>query len=126
MSCTRGSVTAEAAVVLPVIVAMVLVILVAGIGIGTEVGLQSAARGAAREMARGQSEGEATRTAQRIAGEDAQVSFHSDGAWVEVTVTRAPQVDSGPLAGGHWQLTGSASARREPHLVGDDAGGQSP
>ncbi|UEJ84118.1 pilus assembly protein [Brachybacterium halotolerans subsp. kimchii] len=121
-----GSVTAETAIVLPVVVLMVLVILVAGVGIGAQVQLESAARGAARELARGQSEGEAVQSAQRIAGDGAQVSIGSDGAWVQVTVTRSVGARSGLLSGASWDLSGSAQARREPHLVGDGQGGGAP
>lgn len=123
---STGSVTAETAIVLPVVVLMVLVILVAGIGIGAQVQLESAARGAARELARGQSEGEAVQSAQRIAGDGAQVSVGSDGAWVRVTVTRTVGARGGLLAGASWDLSGSAQARREPHLVGDGQGGGAP
>lgn len=123
---SAGSVTAETAIVLPVVVLMVLVILVAGIGIGAQVQLESAARGAARELARGQSEGEAVQTAQRIAGDGAQVSIGSEGAWVRVTVTRSVGADGGLLAGASWDLSGTAQARREPHLVGDGQAGGAP
>lgn len=115
----RGSATAETAIVLPVVVAMVLVILVVGAGIGTQVRLESAARGAARELARGEDHTAATGTAQRIAGDDVQVMIGGDGTWVLVTTTRTLQVDSGPLSGASWELSADATARREPHLTGE-------
>lgn len=113
----RGSATAETAIVLPVVVAMVLVILIVGAGIGTQVRLESAARGAAREIARGESEAVAVATARRIGGGDVTVSISGDGTWVQVDASRTLRVGSGLLAGAQWELSADATARREPHLV---------
>lgn len=113
----RGSATAETAIVLPVVVAMVLVILIVGTGIGSQVRLESAARGAARELARGEDESVAVATAQRIAGDGVEVSINSDGPWVQVQTSRTLQAASGLLAGAQWELSADATARREPHLI---------
>lgn len=117
----RGSATAETAIVLPVVVAMVLVILIVGAGVGSQVRLESAARGAAREMARGEPESVAVATAQRIAGDSVQVSVSSDGTWVQVQTSRALRAESGLLAGAQWELSADATARREPHLISPGA-----
>ncbi|MFC7375248.1 TadE family type IV pilus minor pilin [Brachybacterium sp. GCM10030267] len=113
----RGSATAETAIVLPVVVAMVVVILLTGAGLGTQIRLESAARGAARELARGEDAGAAVATAQRIGGEGTQVHVSGTGMWVHVETTRTLQAPSGPLAGANWELSADAEARREPHLI---------
>ena len=113
----RGSATAETAIVLPAVVAMVLVILIVGAGIGTQISLESAARGAARELARGEDESVAVATAQRIAGDGVEMSISSDGPWVRVQTSRTLQAASGLLAGAQWELSADATARREPHLI---------
>ena len=121
----RGSATAETAIVLPVVVAMVAVLLVAGLGIGAQVRLESAARGAAREPARGEDEAAATAVARRPGGEDTAVSIGGDGTWVRVEVTRSYRAEAPLLRGAVWELHADAQARLEPQLL-DGAGGGSP
>jgi TadE-like protein len=113
----RGSATAETAIVLPVVVVMVVVILLTGAGLGSQVRLESAARGAARELARGEDDAAAIALAQRIGGSGTQVQIAVSGPWVRVDVSRPLQAPAGPLAGGRWELTADAEARREPHLI---------
>lgn len=113
----RGSATAETAIVLPVVVAMVVVLLLAGTGLGAQVRLEGAARGAARELARGEDPGAAADVARRIGGEGTAVSVSGDGQWVRVETSRTLRAPTGLLAGASWTLTADAEARREPHLI---------
>ena len=81
-----GSVTAETAVVLPVL----LVVLAAAVGVLACVAAQlrcvDAARAAAREAARGESPAAVREAGQRVAPADARVTVQSDGDTVEVVV----------------------------------------
>ncbi|HEX7352956.1 TadE family type IV pilus minor pilin [Brachybacterium sp.] len=113
----RGSATAETAIVLPVVVVMVVLVLFTGAGLGSQLRLESAARGAARELARGEDAATAVAVAQRIGGEDIEVTTSVDGPWVQVKVGRTLSAPAGPLAGARWTLTADAEARREPQLV---------
>lgn len=113
----RGSATAETAIVLPVVVAMVLVILVAGLGIGAQVRLESAARQAARELARGEEEPAALAVVERVAGDGARASVRIEGDWVRVEVHRSYRAQAPLLGGASWELSADAVARREPHLL---------
>ena len=83
----RGSVTAETAVVLPVL----LVVLAAAVGVLACVAAQlkcvDAARAAARVAARGDGASEVRATGQRLAPADARVSLRADGETVEVVVS---------------------------------------
>ena len=83
----RGMVTAEAALVMPMI-ALFALVLVWLLSVGIEqVRVVDAARDAARALARGDGEDAAERAARRTAGEDAQVVIDRSGALVSVTVT---------------------------------------
>lgn len=113
----RGSATAETAIVLPVIVALMVVVAVAGAGLAMQVRLEGAARAAARELARGESEADARAAAQRVGGEGTQVAITADGPWVRVAASRTLRAPRGLLAGSAWTLRADAEARREPHLV---------
>lgn len=119
---SRGSVTAELAVVLPaltVILGLLLVCAVAGV---TELRLEEAARSAARSLARGDAVASALAGARRIAGNGAQVAVSYDGGFVQVQV--AARI-SGPLAGLiSWPLTAVAVAKLE--VVREAAGATGP
>lgn len=82
-----GSVTAETAVVLPVL----LVVLAVAVGVLACVAAQlrcvDAARAAAREAARGAGAAEVRQTGQRLAPADARVDLRTDGETVEVVVS---------------------------------------
>jgi len=107
-----GAVTAEFAVIMPVIAVVVsLVIGVAAVGT-TSVRTEEAARLAARSLARGDSEAEARRIARDIAGRHAVVGILHGDRLIRVTVASpAP----GPI--GEWGgivLTGQAETGPEP------------
>ena len=82
-----GSVTAEAAVVLPVL----LVVLAAAVAVLACVAAQlrcvDAARAAAREAARGEAPADVRAAGQRVAPADARVTLQADGDTVEVVVS---------------------------------------
>lgn len=122
----QGSATAETAIVLPVVVAMVAVLLVAGLGIGAQVRLESAARGAARELARGEDPSTAAEVAQRLGGEGTTVRIGGDGSWVRVEARRTYHADAPLLGGAHWELRADAQAHLEPQLLEGGAGGGGP
>jgi Flp pilus assembly protein TadG len=83
----RGSVTAETAVLLPVL----LVVLAVAVGVLACVAAQlacvDAARAAARAAARGEPPAIVRATGQRLAPEGAKVALHGDEGLVEVVVT---------------------------------------
>lgn len=83
----RGSVTAETAMALPVLV----VVLAAAVGVLACVAAQlrcvDAARAAAREAARGESSAAVREAGQRVAPADARVTLQADGDTVEVVVS---------------------------------------
>lgn len=103
----RGAVTAELAVLLPAVVALLLAI--AGVAVvgSAQVRAQQAAGVLAREEARG---GEEASLA-RIAGDGAQASTSKDGAWSTVTVRRTVPLWS--FMGPGIQVEGTAAARAE-------------
>ncbi len=83
----RGTVTAEAAIVLPVIAAFCLVLVwMVSLGI-SEVLTVDAARDAARAVARGEDQASATRIAERTAPDGAVVSFAQSAGIVTATVS---------------------------------------
>ena len=93
----RGSVTAEVAVVLPVIVlALVVVLTVAAVG-AAHLAVLDGARAGARAAALGLTEGEARAAARRVAGESADVDLVVADGWVTATVRRGLGDGSGPL-----------------------------
>ncbi|WP_114853559.1 TadE family type IV pilus minor pilin [Brachybacterium sp. YJGR34] len=113
----RGSATAETAIVLPVVVAMVVVVLLCGAGLAGQLRLESAARGAARELARGEDSATAVAVAQRIGGDGTAVEISGSGPWVRVEASRTLQAPAGVLSGASWRLSADAVARQEPHLL---------
>ncbi len=80
-------VTAEAALVLPLVAVFCLVLVwLITVGVG-QVMVVDAARDAARAVARGDDDAAATRAARRTAGLDAAVTVRRKGAMVSVTVS---------------------------------------
>lgn len=121
----RGSVTAETAVVLPVIVVLAVVLAFVGLAGAQQVRVDASARAAARELARGEDERAAVEAARQAAGSAVDVSVSRDGPWVHVEVTRTLRpAAQGMLAGLEVEVTGRAVARLEPQLVA--AAGASP
>lgn len=83
----RGSVTAEAAIVLPIVVAFVVVLIwLITVGIA-QVQVVDAARDTARALARGDEEAAAVTAGLRSAPDDADVAVSRAGATVTVDVT---------------------------------------
>ena len=95
----RGSVTAEAALVLPVL----LVVLAAAVGVLACVAAQlqcvDAARVAARQAARGEAPAEVLEAGRRVAPAGARFSLRSDGDTVEVVVSAELRPFDGALSG---------------------------
>ncbi len=83
-----GYATAEAAVVLPslVLVLMLAVALVAAVG--TELGCVDAAREGARQVSRGETDATARTASLAVAPRDATVSFRHHSGWVQVEVKK--------------------------------------
>lgn len=121
----RGSVTAETAVVLPVIVVLAVVLAFVGLAGAQQVRVDASARAAARELARGEDEAAAVEAARQAAVSAVDVSVSRDGPWVHVEVTRTLRPAArGMLAGLEVEVTGRAVARLESQLVA--AAGASP
>ena len=114
----RGAITAELAVVLPVVL-LLLGVLAFSVQLGlTQLRFDDAARAAARQAARGEAVLDAVRAAQLVAGPAAQVSVLSEAGFSVVSV-------SGTVAGpvGSWlgvQLEAKAVAKAE-FSAGEDA-----
>ena len=107
-----GSVTAELAVGLPVVV-LLLVVVLAVVGAGlTRAQCLDGARAGARALALGESSSDAAATARRVAGDGARVRTTRDGEWVTVVVEASVPV--GGLRLGPLEARGSATARVEP------------
>lgn len=107
----RGAVTAEFAVALPAVLAL-LAMLLAGAAAGmTQLRIEEGARAGARALARGDDPAAVERTVRTLAGGSAAASVAADGEWFNVTVTdRVP----GPLGASiPWTLTARASMRSE-------------
>lgn len=111
MSDDRGAVTAEVAVLLPLVV----LLLVAVLGFGTTAVAQlrcaDAARAGARAAAIGDDDGEVAAVARRVAGAGADVTVHRSDGWVVVHVERSTSVLGLRLG---VRLDGEATAREEP------------
>jgi hypothetical protein len=108
----RGSVTAELAVGLPVVVLLLVAVLTLAAASTAQMRALDAARAAARALAVGEDEAVARAAALRVGGEDAELALARDGEWVEVTVTRP--VGDGWLASAPLRATGEAVAWVEP------------
>lgn len=115
-----GAVTAEFAVALPAVLAL-LAMLLAGAAAGmTQLRIEEGARAGARALARGDDPAAVERTVRTLAGGSAAASVSADGEWLSITVTdRVP----GPLGSSiPWTLTARASTRSETAGTGAAGG----
>lgn len=81
-----GTATAELAVLMPSIVLLLTIVLAAGAaGLGQLKAIDGA-QAAVRQLARGEPEDSAKSAAHTVAGNDARVTVHRNGAWVTVEV----------------------------------------
>jgi Flp pilus assembly protein TadG len=87
MSKDRGSVTAETALALPVLVVVLALAVWVLAAVGAQLRCVDAAGAAARAAARGESSSAVTALARRLAPADAQVRVADDGEQVAVTVS---------------------------------------
>lgn len=108
----RGSVTAEFAVLLPVVVLVLGVIAALTAGATTQLRCVDAARVGARAAALGEDDGGVLDAARRVAGPRARVVVSRADGWVDVLVESGVGPDL-PLAGS-LVVRGTASARAEP------------
>lgn len=108
---SRGSVTAEVAVVLPAITAL-LALLLLGVSAGMlQLRLEEGARAGARALARGDSPALVLDLVSRVAGESINVSLASAGGYATVTVRGKVE---GALSGlVPWTQSAHAAARIE-------------
>lgn len=112
MARERGSVTAELAVGLPVVILLLAAVLAFGAASTAHLRAMDAARAGARAIAIGESVATASLAVSRVGGDDAAVSFSTSGDWVTARVTK-------PLAGGPLrllpvQVSAEATAWKEP------------
>ena len=108
----RGSVTAELAVGLPVVVLLLVAVLTLAAASTAQMRALDAARAGARAFAIGEDDAAVRAAVARLGGQEAELSVERDGAWVEVVVTRP--VAGGWLSGAPLRATGSAAAWVEP------------
>ncbi|WP_159792060.1 TadE family type IV pilus minor pilin [Puerhibacterium puerhi] len=108
----RGSVTAELAVGLPVVVLLLVAVLTLAAASTAQMRALDAARAGARALAIGEDDAAVRQTVARVGGDDAAVTLQRDGPWVAVTVTRP--VAGGWLASAPLRASGSATAWVEP------------
>ena len=121
MKNQRGAVTAEAAVVLPVLTAFaVALVFLINLGI-VQVRSMDAAREAARSVARGDSIAKARSVAQRVAVAGAAVRIMKGAKTVKVQVSTPVSRPGGLLRGHLGMLTAKAEALMEPAV---EAGAQ--
>ena len=110
-------VTAETAVVLPVLLLVLAGALAAVTVVGAQLRCVDAAREGARAAARGETDATVSRLADRLGPDGAVASVSGDGEEVRVTVTvRVAPLGPLPLA---VTVSGSAVAVREPGSAGD-------
>ena len=112
----RGSVTAEFAVVLPAVTAL-LAILLFGVSAGMlQLRLEEGARAGARALARGDSSAQVVAIVSRVAGEKASVSLGNSDGYATVSVSgHAGGVLSDLVP---WVQTAQASSRTETGAAG--------
>lgn len=108
----RGSVTAEFAVLLPVVALLVAVVVALTACAAAQLRCADAARAAARSAALGDDDATVAAVARRVAGAGVRVAVARDAAWVVVRVesTIGPTL---PAAGG-VTVQATATARAEP------------
>jgi len=108
----RGSVTAELAVGLPVIVLLLVAVLTLTAASTAQMRALDAARAGARALAIGEDDAAVRQAVARVGGDDASVAVTTDGPWVQVIVTRP--VAGGWLASAPLRASGEAAAWVEP------------
>lgn len=107
----RGTVTAELAVGLPVVLVVLVAVLTLTAASTAQMRALDAARAGARAVAVGEGPGAVRAAVERVGGPGSELTLASEGEWVRVTVTR-------PVARGGWagplRATGTATAWVEP------------
>src|SRR5690606_41535257 len=107
----RGTVTAELAVGLPVVLVVLVAVLTLTAASTAQMRALDAARAGARAVAVGEGPGAVRAAVERVGGPGAELTLAHEGAWVQVTVTR-------PVAQGGWagplRATGPATAGVAP------------
>jgi Flp pilus assembly protein TadG len=113
-------VTAEFAVALPAVLAL-LAMLLAGAAAGmTQLRIEEGARAGARALARGEDPAAVEKTVKTLAGSSAAASVAEDGEWFNITVTdRVPGALGASIP---WILTARASSRSETAWTGAGSG----
>ncbi|GEL45600.1 hypothetical protein CHO01_07160 [Cellulomonas hominis] len=108
----RGAVTAEFAVLLPVVALLVGAVVALTASAAIQLRCADAARAGARAAALGDGDADVLAVARRVAGSGVQVAVGRDDGWVVVTVesTVGPTL---PLVGG-LTVRGTATGRTEP------------
>lgn len=108
----RGAVTAEFAVLLPVVALLVGAVVALTATASTQLRCADAARAGARAAALGDGDADVVAVARHLAGSGVQVAVGREGGWVVVTVesTVGPTL---PLVGG-LTVQGTAAGRAEP------------
>jgi hypothetical protein len=107
----RGTVTAELAIGLPVVVLVLVAVLTLAAASTAQMRAMDAARAGARAVAIGEQESTVAATVARVGGTEARMSLAREGEWVRVTVTRPV---SGGWVTGPLRATGTAAAWVEP------------
>lgn len=120
-SADRGSVTAEFAVVLPAVVAVLVVALVVASAALANLRCADAARAGARAAAIGSSVEEVRAVARTLAGPDAVVAVSRSGPWAVVEVSL--RVDGPAWLGGAATASAQARAHVEPTAAGGSGAG---
>ena len=113
----RGAVTAETAIIMIVVSALLILIIGTGSLVVAHAQLSEGARTVAREVMRGEGEHEAVAAAARVTGPDARFEITRDGEYVKVRASRTIRLP-GPLINRDFTIDSEATARLEPHLVG--------
>ena len=116
----QGAVTAEFAVALPAVLAL-LAMLLAGAAAGmTQLRIEEGARAGARALARGEDPAAVEKTVKTLAGSSAAASVAEDGEWFNITVTdRVPGALGASIP---WILTARAASRSETAWTGAGSG----
>ncbi|MFE7504982.1 TadE family type IV pilus minor pilin [Promicromonospora sp. NPDC057488] len=107
----RGTVTAELAIGLPVVVLVLVAVLTLAAASTAQMRAMDAARAGARAVAIGEQASAVAATVARVGGSEARMSLDHEGEWVRVTVTRPV---SGGWVTGPLRATGKATAWVEP------------
>ncbi|MCT2150528.1 pilus assembly protein [Dermabacter vaginalis] len=111
-----GAATAETAVVLIAVFALLALIVSLGGLFVSHARLSEGARTAAREMMISADPQEAIAKAQVVSGDGASFNISTSGDWVTVNAHATWRV-GGPVLGMTFPLEASAHTRLEPHLV---------